>query len=309
MSYNVSNLTPFVDQTKFDLISKAVVGNPSLQYLNVVPGITYKAALNKVLNSITVQAGGCGWNPLGTITFSQREVEVKPLKVNDSVCQETLDAYWMAAKMHGNPDDYNVAPEIAETYISQIQTDNEFNIWQGNFTGSTSAITYDNFDGFLKIIAAEPTRLRATALLSASTLATIIQDVETMYSYIPESIRMRNDVYLYMPYSDWNKYRNALATANLYHYDATGLAKQMEINYIQGLTVIATPGLAGIYSAAGLPCWVLSYKENMVVGTDLMNRYESIDVRYSYTLQYTQIIAKWKMGVQVYFPELIVTNF
>ena len=65
----------------------------------------------------------------------------------------------------------------------------------------------------------------------------------------------------------------------------------------------ATKGLTGTNYIFG------TYAENMVVSTDLTNEEEKFDIWYSQDNDEVRVNIQWKIGVQIYFPQFVVTNF
>ncbi|MEJ0081578.1 MAG: hypothetical protein WDM78_11685 [Puia sp.] len=93
MAYNVSALTDYVNQFQDKLTAKSVLTLRSLKYLTVLPSVIYKVDLNIFNNPVAIQDGtNCGFSASGTLSFSQRELTVKELTVQESFCpKDTSD--------------------------------------------------------------------------------------------------------------------------------------------------------------------------------------------------------------------------
>ena len=74
-------------------MTKAVLGANTLNYIDIMPGVKYKDVLNYLDSTVVFgDASVCGWNPNGTDTFTQRTIEVAPIKIkSDDRCVFSLE--------------------------------------------------------------------------------------------------------------------------------------------------------------------------------------------------------------------------
>jgi hypothetical protein len=86
----VNSLPDYVEQHKGELLSKAILGFETKRYINDMPGVKYKEALNILATDPVLQTRTCGWNASGNVSFTQRVMTVAPYKVNMSLCEEDL---------------------------------------------------------------------------------------------------------------------------------------------------------------------------------------------------------------------------
>jgi len=318
MAFSVSSISTYTDQLAGKLIKKSVVTGPTLNLLTSIQyGVKGIQAINIITNTVVPQAAACGFTSSGSVAFSQRNISVTDLMIQESLCETTLEPYWMGMKMEqGAPDsDFGawLAPILGESYVEAIQEKNEYNIWQGNLSGSTS---YTLFNGFLRTIFDESGSTVEVPTYSATTIdsTNVVAAVEYYWSKCPVAIRGRKDLALLMPLSDFDIYTAALRTANLYHYNATQeelVNGVWKINYIPGLTVYGIPGMNGAktdHPDTSVTPWVLTYIANLVIGTDMMNEWERFKMWWSVDNQEVRVDIRWKIGTQIQFPEHIVTN-
>lgn len=298
MAFNVSAITKYTDEVSQNLIKKSVMAGKTIDLISVMPGIKYKQTLNILTNTISVQDATCGFTSNGSVAISQREIEVVGLEIKESLCPKTLESYFLGMKM--KPGSARELPEqqiIADSYVEKVKEYNEMSLWQGGTHSS-----YTKFDGFVQLLAGEVTRVTATSS-TTFTASTIIGAVDLFVNSIPEDIIERGDLHLFMSYANFLLYTNALRTANLYQMNVGDNA-----NYIinipgTDIKVVATKGLSGTG-------WmVLTYAENLVMGTDLMNEDEKFDIWYSQDNDEVRVNIQWKIGAQVQFPEHCVCNF
>jgi hypothetical protein len=256
-------------------------------------------------SSLSIQAGGCGFSNAGTTSLTQRDLDVTPLKVNESICLDTLEAYWVSAQMQ--PGSYNESIPFEQLYAEQkaelIAAAVEDNIWKGN---SPLFTAYTEFDGFINLFentaASGSTVAGNTGSVTALTAANIIAVVDAMATAVPTDIIDAEDLVLFMGYDTYRLWATALRNSNLYSY--TGAENQMDqfSQMIPGMNirVIATRGLNATNRM------YLSRAANFYYGTDLLNDYEAFDIFYSKDNQEVRFVAKWKSGVEVAFPSFVV---
>jgi hypothetical protein len=304
MSLNVAGLTAYVDQERMALIRKFVLEGRSTRFLTIQPDIKSAASINVLSSDLVGQAGGCGFTNQGETILSQEPLSVCPLKVNESICLDTLEQYYTQYMM--NPGSYNTEIPFEQTYvldkIANISSLVDTLIWQGDtsVTGQTSLC-----DGFITL--AETTYSGSvvdgnTSNATGITASNIIGLVDDMVAAVPVNIINMDDLYLYVGYDLYRLYARALRNANLFHY--TGAEDQGEdfSQMVPGTNVriISVKGMNGTNKM------FLSTKSNLFFGTDMLNDYENFELWYSQDFQEVRMAAKWKQGVGFAFPEYVV---
>jgi len=305
MSLNVAGLTAYVDENKMALIKKAVLGGRTLRYITVQPDIKSSATINIINSDLVAQAGACGWSEDGETILTQQVLSVCPIKVNESICLDTLEQYYTQKMM--NPGSYNETIPFEEIYASEkadkINALIDDLLWKGDTVAGTGNLAL--CDGII---------YQADHVWSGSTVdgninsetsitaANIIDIVDGMNSVTPTDILGLNDLYLFMGYDTYRTWALALRNANLFHY--TGAENQGEdfSQMIPGTNVraVAVRGLNGTNRM------FLTNGSNLYFGTDLLSDAEEFKIFYDMNDDEVRFRAKWKQGVQAAFPEFIV---
>lgn len=304
MALNVNGLTAYVNQERMALIKKMILGGRSMNFLTVQPDIKSAASINLLSSNLVAQAGGCGFTDAGETILTQNTLNVCPLKVNESICIDTLEQYYTQAMLAPGSYDKEFGFEqlFTEEKVSQISSLIDTLIWIGDttLTGQTGLC-----DGFVTLAETTYSGSVVNGNVSNATGITannIIGLVDDMVASIPVDIIANDDLYLYMGYDTYRLYALALRNANLFHY--TGAEDQGEqfSQMIPGTNVraIAVKGLNGTNKM------FLSAKSNLYFGTDLMNDYENLEIFYSMDHQEVRVVAKWKGGVNAAFWEYVV---
>ena len=304
MALNVNGLTAYVDQERMALIKKMILGGRSTRFLTIQPDIKSAASINLLSSTLVAQAGGCGFNDAGQTILTQNTLNVCPLKINESICIDTLEQYYTQAMLApGSYDtDFGFEALYVEEKVSQISSLIDSLIWIGNenTTGQTSLC-----NGFVTLAqttysgsVVDGNTLNVTAL----TAANIIDVVDAMTQAIPVNIIAEDDLHLFMGYDTYRLWSTALRNANLFAY--TGAEDQGEqfsqMVPGQNVRVVAVKGLNGTNKM------FLSTKSNLFFGTDLLNDYENLEVFYSMDFQEVRVVAKWKSGVNAAFWDYCV---
>lgn len=305
MSLNVNGLQAYTDQERMALIKKMILGGRSVKFLTVQPDIKSAASINLLSSNLIAQAGGCGFTNTGTTILTQQTLNVCPLKVNESICLDTLEQYYTQAMM--NPGSYNTEIPFEQIYaeekVSQISSLIDNLIWQGNTVSGSGNLNL--CDGFIRL--ADVTYSASTvdgnvSNATAITASNIVALVDDAVNSIPANIIDMDDLYLYCGYDFYRTYSTALRNANLFAY--TGAEDQGESfsQMVPGTNVrlIAVKGLNGTNK------FFISTKSNLYFGTDLLNDYENFELWYSLDNQEVRMASKWKQGVNAAFWDYVV---
>ena len=299
MSFSLGTLTAYTEQQRLPLITKAVFSARTAALFTKQVGIKSAAALNLMDTDAALAAGtACGWTAAGTTTFSQRNVTVAPMKVQEARCPRSLEQYWMQSQLTAGST-YDGVPfeqAFAEQKALRIAEALENAIWSGS-TLVTGMLTILN-------AASGSTVSGNTAAISGSiTTGNAIQIFDNIYTRIPQAILTRNDLVIFC---GWDVFRTLIGalkanTGVMYNQvDLQGLADGDIIYPGTNVRVVAVPGLLG-YNRL-----VCSYLGNFVYATDLLSDEENFSLWYSQDNDEVRVQAAFKVGVQVAYPDLIV---
>lgn len=305
MALNVAGLTAYVDENKMALIKKMILGGRTLRYITTQPDIKSTATINIINSNLVAQANTCGWNEAGTTILTQQDLSVCPLKINESICLNTLEQYYTQKLMR--PGSYNEQIPFEEIYASekadQISALIDDLIWKGNVASGVGNLAL--CDGFIKLADVNFSGSVVTGNVqgvTALTSSNIISVVDDITSVVPTNIWGQDDLILFMGYDTYRLYALALRNANLFHY--TGAENQGE-DYSQmipgtNIKAVAVRGLNGTNKM------FLSSASNFYFGTDLLSDAEEFQIFYSYDFDEVRFRSKWKQGVMFAFPDYVV---
>ena len=294
---NVSSLTQYVDEQRLPLIRKAVLAPKSADLFNLQTGVKSKAALNILTTSVVFGDGSaCGWNPNGTNTLSQREIEVGKVKVNMNFCDRTLLDYWAGyeVKVAAGKEVLPFEEAFVADILAHVNEEVEKAIWQGDKEGSGNLTI---FDGLLKILNAEGDVIKKAAVSGNN----IAQEVYDAYASIP--LEILHTASIVCGEDTFRAYIGELNSANLYHYDP---------KVDEGMSIVIPGTSTRIYGVPGLngtkKIIAGDLKGNFFYGTDLEGDQEVFDLWYSKDNQEFRLAIKFNAGVQVAFPDQVVVK-
>jgi len=298
MSFSLGTLTAYTEQQRLPLITKAVFSARTAALFTKQVGIKSAAALNLMDTDAALAAGtSCGWTASGTTTFTQRNITVAPMKIQEALCPRSLEQYWMQSQLTQGST-YDGVPfeqAFSEQKALRIAEALENAIWSGS-TLVTGMLTILN-------AASGSTVSGNTGAVSSITTSNVISVFDNIYNQIPQAILTRNDLVMFC---GWNNFRTLIGafksnTGVMYNQvDLQGLADGDIIYPGTNVRVVAVPGLTGTNRI------VCSYLGNFFYGTDLLSDEENFSLWYSKDNDEVRFQAAFKVGVQVAYPDLVV---
>jgi hypothetical protein len=306
MAFTFAGLTSYTDQERLPLITKAVFSARSAALFTKQVGIKFAAALNLMDTDAVLQGGDvCGYISSGTTAFTQRNITVGRMKVQETLCPRSLEQYWMQTQLTAGST-YDGVPfeqAFSEQKALRIAEALENAIWKGN--------TY--FSGVNQLLnaASGSTISGNTGAVSASvgiTSTNIVGIFDNIYNQIPQAILTKTDLVIFC---GWDNYRTLVqafkqgnATGGLaVLYNQVDLASLANGEFIYpgtNVRVIAVPGLTGTNRI------VSSYLGNLFYGTDLLSDEEQFSIWFSKDNDEVRFQAAFKAGVQIAYPDLVV---
>jgi len=305
MAFNVSALANYTNEQSTELVLKSLFGGKTAAILQaagqVQVGVKSAEALNILTSDVYFQADGCGYTASGNTTFTQRNITVGKIKVEETLCPKTLEAKWMQTQiMAGNPTMLPFEEQIGAEKSAVIAENIEIAMWQGDTTSGNPNLS--RFDGFTKIISgASPTLGNANPTTFTTVTNANIDDIlDQMYGALPARVASRTDLVAFVGIDTFKLMLVNLKNANLFHYVADG-ATTMEMVYPG--TNVKVIGVGGLNGTNKLFMGSLS---NFFVGTDLANEEEQYKFVFDPISENVYFKAKMKYGVQIAFPDEVV---
>jgi len=309
--FNVTGLADYVKGNPVIAISNILLAGDTPSLFTTQTGIKASdKVIDMVSTGVDVSNGSyVGYSTgsfSGGATMKDVIISVTPLFIKEQYTKPVVQGKLaqIAEKLGSNPEEIVFSDVLTELKGRELSLENEKQLWRnsadGNLTGSYK--TY--YDGIVEQLDADANTLTSgIAGRDITTDASILEDVAAMVDARPE-IFIDIDTVLAMSPSHFDKYSRALY----------GLTGQIDRDNIEGKPVkqIRIPG-TNVYatSVAGLSTtnWmVLTRKENIVVGMDLMGEDDTIEFEYQPLTRAYELFASWKYGVKVVRTSECVIN-
>lgn len=299
MAYNVTALTDYVNEQNFPILKASIMGAKSASIFTVQAGIKSASALNimTVTGNLQSDAVGASTDGTGSVTFSQRMLEVAPICLREFLDPKVLNAKYTQSQIKGGSEDNELVFEadIVDEYVKLINKRNEVALWTGDKLSGDENLS--NYDGYLKLI---DTASASTVITAATfTVANAIALVDSVYNAIPVEVLDADDMAIYMGREYFRTYTSALKNANLFHYSAESTDGEI---VIPG-TSIKIMALNGLNSTKRI---VAGRMSNFYVGCDLDGEEDNASAVYIDQTERVKLKISYKYGAQIAFPAEIV---
>ena len=285
MAINFDGLTSYVDEQRFPLIKKAVLGAKSVGIINLQSGVKKSAALNLINVEPTIQAGGCGWNAEGVATLSQRVLETELLKVNIPFCDKDFINYWTnyEVKVGAGRETLPFEEYFTSSVIENVNAKIERMVWQGRKENS------GEFNGILAV-------LEGTDAVSVESVASAYGAIKAVYEAIPVEVLPKASIFVGA--DTFRSFMLEMVEKNYFHYSADAVEEFI----LPGTNtkVIAVNGLNGTKKV------IAADPMNLFYGCDMLDDAETFDLWYSKDNREYRLAVQFNAGTQVAYPNEVV---
>jgi len=310
MSFNLSGLTTYVDQTsQIDLITKALLKPQTVNNLTVKAGLTAGTTNLNILDAnVDILDAACGFNAgqVGTNStiFTQLPIVVAAKMLKEQLCPDTLYDYWLSSQMSASAYHETVPFEeaIANLKIKEINKYVETTLWAGDGA---------SLDGLLFQTSVAEGAVDATAFATAWSASNAVANMWGVIDLVPVALKQEDDLVAYVSYSTYSKLTQGLiATGNsilLQYPNINNVAGQAESSFIfpgTNIKVFAAPGLV---DPAGDSAVILGPKKYMYMGTGIINDQDSFKFYYDPSQDVVNFMSKFKLGTAAYASQFVST--
>lgn len=288
---NLSGLTDYVEQHRDQLFVKSVAGSKTLDYVELMPNVVYKEALNYLDSTIAFGDGStCTWDPTGSDTFSQRFIEVIPLKINKEYCAKDFRKKWMNYQYNWEAGRIELPLEdaIANSNVAAAQEALEELLWQGN-----SGLS---FEGFIEKASAE-TNVVDVEFASGSTATA---KIDAIVAALPMRA-LKKGVDIFVSYTDFRNYVQEQNSACCSKREVLDAASET-IGYFGDSRIRIIP----VLGLEGMGAMLAASKGNLVYGTDIIGSDSVYKWIHDEKTDMYYLKVEFTGGVAIKFPDEIV---
>ncbi len=305
--FNLSSLSTYTDEVGGELIRRAILEGETMKIIKVQPGIKGSQAINLLDSTLVVQDGTCGWNSSGSTTYTQRDITVCDYKVNEALCPKDLNDYWLGQLL--TPGSYNETvpfeQQIAELKSAQISQYIENLIWQASSASTCFSGIKELVKGVSGTTADTQTVTGGIVVPGQSALAstTALSQIDNLVEAIPDDVVDRTDWVIFMSHANYRKYLINYRTANYFHFNPE--SSYQDFKTFHPATNILVHPVGGLN---GSNLIVLAPAGYVIGGVDLMSDSETLKMFYSVDFDEVRLRSNFKIGVQIAWPQFIITN-
>ena len=168
---------------KADTINKGLI--------TVIPNVIGSGFLPKLSYSGDISAYTCGWDPTGTVAYTEKEVIVKKYQIQHELCKDKFYSSFQAATQglfganNDIPADFQTAILGAIVDNMAAKVDNQ--IWNGNNSAN-------QFDGLLAQFSALGSGVVLMSATSSLSKANVYAELDRVYSNVLPEIEGESDL-------------------------------------------------------------------------------------------------------------------
>jgi hypothetical protein len=303
--YDVSGLSPYVDDQREDLIHRSVTEAQTLGYIAIQQGIKGTEDLKLLNDSIVYQSGDCSMSPSGDTVFTDRQISVETIGYLKKFCQKDLAGFWtqLALRPGAMAEDKTLPFEqILINYLLELHAfELEKLIWQGNkLSGAGNLAFMNGFNQFLTVLngCVDLNTSGATSIDATNAFNIFYEAFENT----PANVAEGADFICFTGRENFNFLLKNLVDLNMFNYNPAQIATMNEI-LLPGtnMRIVKVNGLNGttkIYTGRA---------SHFYFGTDLSSDFESYDLWYSFDDDVIYLRSKFRAGVQVPFLNQVGT--
>jgi hypothetical protein len=313
----VSGLTDYTVENQDVLLVKAIFSGKTADLIRtkgtLMTGVKYAEKIALLASDAIFQDGsGCVRTSSGTTTLTQRTLTVGTIAVVEDICIPDLEKKYVGQKLAkgANQNALPFEQEYTEYKAAIVGKQLEIAIWQGDTTSSNANL--NKFDGYIKIIDASGVAINANVANAGSiiiatgiTTANVKLVVDSMWLSLPADIMGKDDIGIFCGWDVFNKFIASYRDQNLFNFAPTG----SEVSVENGTVII--PGtnykLMAVHGLDGTNRLFAMEMYQMVAGTDLEHDYEEFMMKPDQFNNYLHFQMRFRYGVQVGFPDQIVT--
>lgn len=302
--FNVAALADFNNELAGEFLVKSVIAGSTAEFVTVKEGIKYKEPLNLQEIDLQIQDGfGCVTTESGSVTYSQRDIEVCQRSSHDGLCLRDLDKKYIAllGPEGSYPETYAFAEEYASQLVANFQKKNDIFLWTAT-SGSGACING------LNTLLASSSAADAPVFVSSSapTSDNILDIIDEQLESLAVDVQDRDDLTVFMSIANFRKYIVGLRKANNYFYDPTSVENRGSL--LTAMHPFANVRVVGTVGLQGSNRIVMGPARHIVVGTDLVSDLDNFQMWYDINDDKLKHRIVTKLGVQVAYPEFWVTN-
>jgi hypothetical protein len=307
---DTSGLVAYIEEQNFPLITKALAGGRTASMLTPQLGVKGKTKINLMDVDVTMQAdSGCTFVADGNLTYTQREIDAKAVKINMEFCPKDLEGFYLRTQLApgAHTETIPFEEQFANYLVEKIQNELELVIWQGDNPGGAGNLAM--FDGLLIPTGSFTdcnTAAYGTPLGTPLTMADMVEAVQRVYSLSDSAAVAQGDFKIFCGLDKFRLFASAIMNGGGMTNGGGQLANyQSDFDPLRmifpgtNIEVVGVNGLTGLNGVYGFSL------ANAFLGMDLSEDSSNLEVWYSQDDRKMRVACEFTMGTQFAYPDQV----
>lgn len=302
-SLNTPITTTYAGEFAGKYIAAALLSGDTLDKggITIKPNVKFKEVIKKLDTGSIVKDATCDFEQTdNVVTLTERILQPSEFDVNLVLCKKDFRSDWEAVEMGFSAYD-NLPPAFADFLIAHVSEKVSQNIEQQVWNGTGAA---NGISGFSALFAADANVLKATTTATSITAANVITELGILVDKIPNAVKYKDDLHLYVSNHIFAQYVRALGGFGAAGVGAAGVGTAGpnqdlgQALLFDGIKVFRAPGL-------DTNDMVAAEKSNLFFGTGLLsdkNEVRVLDMADLDGSQNVRIIMRFTYGIQYGIP-------
>ncbi len=287
---NVSALPDYTAAHSDELLVKASLGSKTLDYVEIMPNVKHKDAINYLDTEIEFHEAACEWNPDGNFDFGQRYIEVKTIESQNEICWLDFQKKYLnyQLKFEAGRETLPFEEKITDSIVASAQKKLENILWNGDNTIGISGFLADAVEASAKTV-------------DFATGMTVTGKIDAIVAALPVAM-VNKGVNIFLSYSDFRAYvqEGNSACCNRPVVDAAS----DELVYAGDSRIKLVPVL-GLEGSGKI---VAATADALVYGTDVEGSESTFDIWYDKGDKKFKIQILFNAGTAIKWPDEVVVG-
>ena len=302
--WDVDSLDPYIEEQSPEVFPELVERSPTLGYVTTMENVKGKEKIKMISTDATLQvASACGFNATGGVILTDQTIEVERIKIEEEYCNEDLVGTWaqlvLSAGAHNQDTEMPFQDVLMSLYMKKVARRTEVLIWQGD----TDSVNPDllPIDGYIKVIDAAVGVVEAnTTGVTDITSANGMTVLRTVADAIPVKVLDEGNVKIFVGIETYRAALNEIYDDNKFHYFRDEDISRTFVIPGKTVEVVHVEGLDGTNKIYAMPLNLTFF------GTDRTGDMSDFRIWYSEDDDKIKVSIKWRVGVQIIYPEYFV---
>lgn len=308
--YDVLALPEYVDEQSADIYADLLYSSGLTSKINVLENVKGKQTIKLLNADLALKSGeGCLVDDNGTITFDGKDIETSRLRIQTSLCNDTLEDTWaqLLLSIGANQQDRDLPlQDVLTAYIVKATKKKNQDL-MFNGVKDTSGGDLSWYDGFVTKWDADTDLIEVTTAETSITKANAFDIAMEVYEGIPTELFDNGvNVEIIMGRATANKVLAQIYNDKDYNALVNVTQEGSELSFVLPTTNITIRTYPQLNTVANQSKMFAVPYDYMFFGTDLSSDIDGLTVKYLEESEKLRIRNLFRSGVQYVYPEYFV---